>query len=60
MRGVRETMEPVKGYPEATLPGTIEDRKAKEYTQTGVPMALEELERLTACGHELGITAEWE
>jgi len=53
-------MEPVKGYPEATLPGTIEDRKAKEYTQTGVPMALEDLERLTACGHELGITAEWE
>ena len=60
VRGVRETMEPVKGYPEATLPGTIEDRKAKEYTQTGVPMALEDLQRLTACGHELGITAEWE
>ena len=60
VRGVRETMEPVKGYQEATLPGTIEDRNSKEYTHTGVPMALEDLERLTACGHEFGITAEWQ
>ena len=59
VRGVRETMEPVRGYDEATLPGTIEHRKAQEYAETGVPMALEDLERLTTCGQELGIAPEW-
>ncbi len=59
VRGVRETMEPVRGHDEATLPGTIEDRKAKEYTTTGVPIAVEDLERLTDCGRRLGVEAEW-
>ena len=59
VRGVRENMEPVRGYDEATLPGTIEDRNAEEYTRNGVPMALDTLAKLEACGRELGIEAEW-
>ena len=60
VRGVRETMEPVKGYQEATLPGTVEHRKAAEYAQTGVPIALEDVERLEACGRDFGIEPEWD
>ena len=32
VRGVRETMAPVRGYDEATVPGTIEHRKEREAT----------------------------
>ena len=59
VRGVRETMEPVRGYPEATLPGTVEFRKEQEYRKTGIPIALEDLESLEKAGREFGITPGW-
>ena len=59
VRGVRETMDPVRGYPEATLPGTIEQRKSEEYARDGVPIAIEDVERLEACGREFGVAPEW-
>ncbi|NUQ00720.1 MAG: Ldh family oxidoreductase [Armatimonadetes bacterium] len=59
VRGVRQTMEPVRGYPEATLPGTIEHRKEQEYRQTGVPVAIEDLEALEKAGEEFGVTPGW-
>ena len=60
VRGVRETMEPMRGYDEATVPGTIEHRKSEEYAREGVPMALDDLAKLAACGRELGVEVEWD
>lgn len=59
VRGVRETMAPVTGYPEATLPGTIEHRKDQEYRQTGVPVAVEDLEALEKAGQEFNVKPGW-
>ena len=59
VRGVRENMEPVRGYDEATLPGTVEHRKEQEYARDGVPVALEDLERLEKTGKEFGVEPEW-
>ena len=53
-------MEPVRGYDEATVPGTIEHRKSEEYAREGVPMGLDDLERFAACGRELGVEVEWD
>ncbi len=41
VRGVRETMEPLPGNEEATLPGTIEHRNQQAYAAEGVPIGLE-------------------
>ena len=60
VRGVRKTMAPVRGYDEATLPGTIESRKEQEYRRDGVPYDLEDLKRLETAGKEFGITPPWE
>jgi L-2-hydroxycarboxylate dehydrogenase (NAD+) len=59
VRGVRENMEPVRGYPEATLPGTIEFRKEQEYRREGVPVGLEDLETLEKTGLEWGVKPPW-
>ena len=59
VRGVRETMEPVRGYQEASLPGTVEQRKSEEYARDGVPVAMEDIERLEVCGREFGVVPEW-
>ncbi len=59
VRGVRETMAPVTGYPEATLPGTVEHRKEQQYRKTGVPVALEDLEALEKAGQEFGVAPGW-
>ncbi len=59
VRGVRETMAPVTGYPEATLPGTVEHRKDQQYRKTGVPVALEDLEALEKAGQEFGVAPGW-
>jgi LDH2 family malate/lactate/ureidoglycolate dehydrogenase len=56
---VREEMIPLAGYGEATLPGTIEWRKAQEYAREGIPMAPEDLERLRKTGEELGVSVPW-
>ena len=57
--GVRETMEPLPGYGEATLPGTVEYRNQQAYAEEGVPYAIEDLERLEECGRQCGVEAEW-
>ncbi len=59
VRGVRETMEPLPGYDEATLPGTVEHRNQLAYAEEGVPYALEDLQRLEECGRLCGIEPEW-
>ncbi|MBI2501943.1 MAG: Ldh family oxidoreductase [Candidatus Latescibacteria bacterium] len=59
VRGVRETMAPVRGYQEATLPGTIEFRKEQEYRKKGIPVALEDLESLEKAGQEFGVRPGW-
>jgi L-2-hydroxycarboxylate dehydrogenase (NAD+) len=59
VRGVRETMKPLPGNDEATLPGTVEHRNAAAYAADGVPYAVEDLERIEACGKELGIEPKW-
>ncbi len=59
VRGVRQTMEPVRGYPEATLPGTIEYRKEQEYRKNGIPVAIEDLESLEKAGLEFGVRPGW-
>lgn len=59
VRGVRQTMDPVRGYPEATLPGTIEYRKEQEYRKNGIPVAIEDLESLEKAGLEFGVRPGW-
>ncbi len=59
VRGVRETMEPLPGYGEATLPGTVEYRNQQAYAEEGVPYAIEDLERLEECGRQCGVEEEW-
>ncbi len=59
VRGVRETMIPVRGYDEATLPGTIEYRKEREYGRDGVPVGLEDVENLEDVGRIFGVTPPW-
>jgi len=56
---VREEMIPLQGYDEATLPGTMEHRKAQEYSREGIPIGLEDLDRLHNAGVELGVAAPW-
>ena len=55
VRGVRETMAPVRGYDEATVPGTIEHRKEREYRHDGVPVGLEDLELLNQTAADLDL-----
>ena len=55
VRGVRQTMAPVRGYDEATLPGTIEYRKERQYAIDGVPLDLEDAERLRGTAAEFGV-----
>ena len=56
---VRDEMIPLKGYDEATLPGTMEHRQTQEYSREGIPMGVEDLERLRKTGEELGVAAPW-
>ena len=55
VRGVRETMAPVKGFEEALLPGTVEWRKEREYGRDGIPVGPEDLERLNELAAALGV-----
>jgi LDH2 family malate/lactate/ureidoglycolate dehydrogenase len=59
VRGVRETMAPVRGYTEATLPGTIEFRNEEAYGREGIPMGLEDVEQLEEVGRECDVEPEW-
>ena len=55
VRGVRETMKPVIGYPEATLPGTPEYRNERANAREGVPIGTEEVELLRNVAAECGV-----
>ena len=55
MPGVRETMAPVRGYDEATVPGTMEYRKEHQYRHEGIPIGLEDLELLDQTAMELDL-----
>ena len=59
VRGVRETMAPVGDYPEATLPGTLEERNQVAHERDGIPIGLEDLERLEEAGVEFGVEPAW-
>jgi LDH2 family malate/lactate/ureidoglycolate dehydrogenase len=59
VRGVRQDMVPLRGYDEATLPGTVEDRNEKAYAQEGIPLAVEAIKRLEETGKDLGLTPPW-
>jgi ureidoglycolate dehydrogenase (NAD+) len=52
-------MIPLRGYDQVTLPGTIEYRKEQEYASQGVPVGLEDVERLEKCGAEFGVRPPW-
>jgi L-2-hydroxycarboxylate dehydrogenase (NAD+) len=60
VRGVREQMDPVRGYDEATLPGTVEHRNAAAYGRDGIPIGLEDAERLQQAAEEFGVALPWE
>ena len=59
VRGVRQTMAPVRGYAEATLPGTLEQRNEQAYEQEGVPVGAEDLARLEETGAAFGVVPPW-
>ena len=55
VRGVRETMAPVRGYDEANLPGTPEFRKQQEYGRDGVVLGLEDAQQLGRTAADFGV-----
>ena len=59
VRGVRQDMVPLRGYDEATLPGTVEHRNQEAYGRDGVPVPPEELERLEETGRDFGVEPPW-
>lgn len=59
VRGVRQEMDPLSGYDEATTPGTIEDRNEHAYRRDGIPIAADDLQKLEEAGHHLGVTVPW-
>jgi ureidoglycolate dehydrogenase (NAD+) len=54
-----EQMVPLRGYDEVTLPGTPEHRNEEAYGLDGVPIALEDVERLEECGREFAVAPPW-
>ena len=59
VKGVRQDMTPLRGYQEATLPGTVEHRNEAAYSQEGIPLGLDQLERLENAGKEFNVTPPW-
>ena len=55
VRGVRDTMRPVRGYEEASLPGTVEQRMEQEYRRDGVPVGERGLTILRETAEEFGV-----
>ena len=55
--GVRAHMAPVKGYDEATLPGAPELANEEAYRREGVPVGMEDLQKLHRLAAELGVEA---
>jgi LDH2 family malate/lactate/ureidoglycolate dehydrogenase len=59
VRGVREQMEPLRGYREATAPGTIERRREQEYRRGGIPVGTQDVAALEEAGREFGVAVPW-
>lgn len=59
VRMAREQLIPLRGYDEATLPGTMEHRLEAAYRDEGIRMGSTEIERLTQLATELGIATPW-
>ncbi len=59
VRGVREQMDPLPGYDEATTPGTSEHHNENDYRHAGIPIPAEDLEKLEEAGHDLGVAVPW-
>ena len=59
VRGVRQQMDPLPGYDEATTPGTIEHRNEHAYRRDGIPVAPDDLEKLEEAGDHLGVAVPW-
>jgi len=49
----------VRGYDEATMPGTVEQRLELENAREGVPIDPKALERLEETGLEFGVEPPW-
>lgn len=58
--GVRQTMAPVRGYQEATLPGSIEHRNEAHHRQEGVPIGLEDVKQLEQIGEDFDVEPPWQ
>ena len=50
VRLASEQLIPLRGYDEVTLPGTPEHRNEEAYARDGIPIGLEDVERLAECG----------
>ncbi len=48
-------MAPLRGYDEATLPGTPEARREQEYRRDGAPISFADIERLNQTAAEFGL-----
>ena len=48
-------MTPLRGYDEATLPGTPEARREQEYKRDGAPISFADIERLNQTAEGLGL-----
>lgn len=55
VRGVRETMAPVRGYDRADLPGSVEARLEQDYRRHGVPVGVDDLAQLNEVAADLDI-----
>ena len=60
VRGVREQMDPVRGYDEATLPGTVEQRNQEAYGRDGIPVGPDEEEGLLRAAEAFGVEPPWD
>lgn len=54
-----EQLIPLRGYDEVTLPGTPEHRNEEAYARDGVPVGVEDVERLAECGRAFGVAPPW-
>ena len=52
-------LEPLEGFDEAMLPGSIEALREAEYRRDGIPMGARHRERLAEVGEEFGVPAPW-
>ncbi len=57
-RKVRD-LAPLIGFDEALLPGAVEARRFREYTDEGIPFGERHRERLESLAEELGIGVPW-